>query len=198
MPDHSLSDLVALTGLSPRTIRYYITEGLVPSPGREGAGTRYPDSTLARLRVIGSLKDAHLSLAEIRSHLHELSGDELTELATRPRQSAVRESALDYVRGILEAGPTRSTSRAATGSGVAGRPAPSAAPALAQIAPPAATNASEPTSSIYPTAERSEWERIGLGDGIELHVRRPLSRQGNRMVERLVAFAGQLQGQDPL
>ncbi len=44
--------------------------------------------------------------------------------------------------------------------------------------------------------ERSQWERIALTPDIELHVRRPLSRRDNRLVERLIAFARQLQGED--
>ena len=41
--------------------------------------------------------------------------------------------------------------------------------------------------------ERSQWERIAITTDIELHVRRPLTRTDNRLVERLLAFARQLQ-----
>jgi hypothetical protein len=44
--------------------------------------------------------------------------------------------------------------------------------------------------------ERSAWERISLGPDIELHVRRPLSRRDNRQVDRLIAFARQLQEEE--
>ncbi len=39
---------------------------------------------------------------------------------------------------------------------------------------------------------RSQWDRIALAPDIELHVRRPLARRQNRMVERLIALARQL------
>ena len=44
--------------------------------------------------------------------------------------------------------------------------------------------------------QRSTWEHVVITPDIELHLRRPLSRRDNRMVERLIAFARQLQGED--
>jgi hypothetical protein len=38
----------------------------------------------------------------------------------------------------------------------------------------------------------SQWERIVLNDDLELHIRRPLSRERNRFVDRLLAFAKQM------
>lgn len=55
-----------------------------------------------------------------------------------------------------------------------------------------------PAPTVPPSSgERSQWDRIALADGIELHVRRPLSHRDDRLVERLVAFAGELQKEDP-
>jgi hypothetical protein len=44
---------------------------------------------------------------------------------------------------------------------------------------------------------RSTWERIALTRDVELHVRRPLSRDQNRLVERLIQLAGELTREDP-
>ena len=38
-------------------------------------------------------------------------------------------------------------------------------------------------------AERSQWERYTLADGMELHVRRPLSRVEQRRLDKLMAAA---------
>ena len=46
-----------------------------------------------------------------------------------------------------------------------------------------------PSSPLSGSSDRSQWERIRLDDDIELHVRRPLSREQNRLVERLLAEA---------
>ena len=40
--------------------------------------------------------------------------------------------------------------------------------------------------------ERSTWERIPLAADLELHVRRPLDRETNRRLDRLLAFAREL------
>jgi DNA-binding transcriptional MerR regulator len=222
MPDYTLAELAALTGLSIRTIRFYMAQGLIASPGREGRATRYPEATLARLRLICSLRDAHQPLAEIRRRLEELSDAEVLALATAmPEPPPPPTSALEFVRGLLAGG-----SRDPFGGGVLARrltdlperPAPggpsahgepSAAPlslpALrheadaygppARRRPAAAYRLSDYPEPPKPPAvtERSHWERFVVGPDIEIHVRRPLSKPGNRTAERLIAFARQLQ-----
>lgn len=37
--------------------------------------------------------------------------------------------------------------------------------------------------------DRSTWERIALAPDIELHVRRPMSRPENKLVDRLIEYA---------
>lgn len=64
-----LDELAQRTGVSPRTVRYYIAQGLLPSPGRLGPMTRYGREHLDRLRLIKQLQEERLSLAEIRSRL---------------------------------------------------------------------------------------------------------------------------------
>ena len=226
MPDYSMSELASLTGLPPRTIRYYIAEGMVRPPGREGAATRYPESTLARLRLIAKLRDAHLPLAEIRSRLAELTDEQAVELSTQAlTPPVVSESALDYIRGVLaerpplmaadviafygSAVPATSASTAVPPgppSAAGPMPAPMAGPAVEArfrqarfLHRQAAFAPNMPSAGVLPpaeTSERSEWERIELGDGIELHLRRPPNGRQNRTVERLVALARQLQKED--
>jgi DNA-binding transcriptional MerR regulator len=233
MPIYSLAELAALTGLPPRTIRYYVAEGLIPSPGREGPGTRYPESTLARLRLIARLRDAHQPLAEIKSRLKALGEDELVALLAEPSPEPPSDSAIDYIRGVLGertrgtapgisspmmASPLTPAQAPMAMAFLAQAPEPAQTPQPAQTPRPAAPSnpavplsiapistpavLSSPTAASNPEAsqafDRSQWDRISLAEGIELHVRRPMSRRDNRMVDRLVAFARQLQGEDPL
>lgn len=72
-------------------------------------------------------------------------------------------------------------------------PAPSSASdyvrsVLGAGAPPVA---SEPPAQPH-VGNRSVWERIHLAPELELHVRRPLDRQRQRQLDRLLAFAKQL------
>lgn len=66
---YRLSELADAAGVTPRTVRYYIAQGLLSSPGRLGAGTRYGSEHLDRLRLIRRLQDEGLSLSEIRDRL---------------------------------------------------------------------------------------------------------------------------------
>ena len=67
-----LAELAAATGVSSRTIRYYIAEGLLPPPEGVGPaavyGAAYPD----RLALIATLKERYLPLREIAARMREL------------------------------------------------------------------------------------------------------------------------------
>jgi hypothetical protein len=67
-----------------------------------------------------------------------------------------------------------------------GIPAP---PSAAEPAPRAAEPA---PASPPPLPDRSTWERIALAPDLELHVRRPLSRIQNKLLERLLELARKL------
>jgi DNA-binding transcriptional MerR regulator len=219
---YSLQDLADLADVSPRTIRYYVAQGLLPSPGQVGPGARYTDGHLARLRLIRRLQREHLPLADIRTRLAGLDDATILGLVEAEAPGPPDGSALDYVRSVLG------------GPGMAGRPATRAdglvAPAsraipgmpltraqlhhLAEPAPPAAAEASAPyvvgritlpgetpplpaTTPPEPATQRSQWDRVTLTPDIELNIRRPLSRQQNKRVERLIAIARELLEEEP-
>ena len=54
--EYTISELASLAGVTPRTIRYYISIGLLPSPAQVGPKTAYGDGYLQRLRLIRKLK----------------------------------------------------------------------------------------------------------------------------------------------
>ncbi|MFM2106734.1 MAG: hypothetical protein RL338_1766 [Chloroflexota bacterium] len=209
MNDHTLSELAALTGIPARTIRYYIGQGLLPPAATAGRGARYPAVALARLRLIARMRDEHLPLAEIRRRLGQLGDAEVELLAAEPAVEPPAGSALDYVRAVLGQAPAagRTAERPAAYAAVPGAAPPAPGPGepgegLVEVAPNFLRMASGAFLGVAAApmpkgrqAERSHWERIVLGEGIELHVRRPLSRRENRLVERLIAFADQLKGE---
>lgn len=62
-----IGDLAQRAEVTPRTVRYYESIGLLPPGEREGQGQHYyTEETLARLRKIDQLKHLGLSLDEIR------------------------------------------------------------------------------------------------------------------------------------
>jgi DNA-binding transcriptional MerR regulator len=203
MSEHTISELSALSGISVRTIRFYLAQGLIPSAGKEGSATRYPEATLARLRLLTRLRNAHLPLAEIRKQLLALSDDQALTLAETPAEPQPSGTALDYVRSVLGGSrPDLATPRPAR-EALRSMVTPSAAPApamgLLRRADLHAPPAQEPAGpgDTTPLGQRSQWERVAITSDIELHLRRPLSRRDNRLVERLIAFARQLQEEQP-
>ncbi|HZW02420.1 MAG TPA: MerR family transcriptional regulator, partial [Anaerolineaceae bacterium] len=58
--DYLIHELADLAGVSIRTIRYYINEGLLPAPDARGRYSTYREEYLDRLRLIRKLKDAFL------------------------------------------------------------------------------------------------------------------------------------------
>src|SRR5690349_2160228 len=64
----SLSELAALTGVAPRTLRLYLQRGVLPRPPFAGTATRYQRRELLWLLATRRLLETEkLSLAEIRA-----------------------------------------------------------------------------------------------------------------------------------
>jgi DNA-binding transcriptional MerR regulator len=188
---YSIADLARLADVTVRTIRYYQTEGLLDAPGTPGPGPKYDDRDLARLRLIRRLQREHLPLAEIRRRLEQLPDEAIETLMAQRAEPEVApaDSALDYIRRVLE--PRR---------GVAEARAPfvrSLARRLSVAAPEPPLAAAPPTTPEPRLPERSQWERITLATDVELHVRRPLPRPLAKQVDRLVSIARDLLEEDP-
>jgi DNA-binding transcriptional MerR regulator len=65
---YSIDDIVNLTGISRRTIRYYVQERLIDPPAGRGRGGFYYDSHLNALQQIKDLQEKGLSIAAIRAY----------------------------------------------------------------------------------------------------------------------------------
>lgn len=186
--EYSLQELAQLTGVTPRTIRYYIAQGLLPAPSQAGPAARYSDTHLERIRIIKKLQSAHLPLAEIRNQLRGMPEEEIATIA-ESGPAPQMDSASDYIRDLL--GKPAATRFRLSPSAPAAMPSMKGA---AEVAP-------LPTKEDVKESERAQlgraqWERISLNPDIELHIRRPLTRQLNKRVERLITIARQLLEED--
>lgn len=64
-----VDELAVLGGVSRRTVRFYVQEGLLPAPLGVGRGRHYGPEHLARLLEVKALQERGRSLAEIRDAL---------------------------------------------------------------------------------------------------------------------------------
>ena len=168
-----IGEFAAAAGVSARTVRYYIVEGLLPPPEGAGMGAMYGPAHLDRLRLILRLKDAYLPLREIRRQLTGLDDEqvrqrlqELETAATRvrsrgapapPREDTVpatdrADTAAAYLQRIArpDTGPARrvADSGPAFGMTASARAAPN--PSSPVPPQPSAPPPANPDAPVYP------------------------------------------------
>lgn len=101
----TISELAAAADVTPRTIRYYTAEGLLPPPETRGKYALYGEEHLNRLRLIAQLKAAYLPLNEIRARIERLTSDQVAQLLTEygemPHEPA-STSAAGYIAQVLQ------------------------------------------------------------------------------------------------
>lgn len=175
---YSLKEVAAQIGVELRVLRSWMGHPyrILPGFGR-GSGTRYPQAFLDRAKLAQRLRDEHLPLAEVANRLRGVPDEELERLllgspAVSGRTS--KGSAADYAAAVLN-------SRGVTVSMLA-----QSLPTLQQLSP----------LKRQPLA-RVSWERIPLSDAVEVHARRPMTREENRLLDNLLEEAERIFGPRP-
>jgi len=107
--EFTIEELAQRVGVPLRTIRYYITEGLLPGPGGRGKAAFYSEEHLLRLRLIRRLVEQRVPLSQIRERLSRLSAEDVRTLVIEQDQImedlrwAARELApKEYVSELLK------------------------------------------------------------------------------------------------
>ena len=100
---YTIGDLADAAGTTPRTIRYYTAEGLLPPPDTRGRYALYSQEHLDRLRLIARLKDAYLPLGEIKARMEQLSSGEIRHLLADygGQPAPTPASAAEYITQVL-------------------------------------------------------------------------------------------------
>lgn len=70
----SLNELAKKSGVAERTIRYYISRGLLPGPMRGGRGAEYTQEHLAGIQKVRRLQSGGMTLAEIEYQFAQQAG----------------------------------------------------------------------------------------------------------------------------
>jgi DNA-binding transcriptional MerR regulator len=71
---YSIDELADLGGVSRRTVRFYVQEGLLPAPLGVGRGSHYDRTHLERLLEVKAEQEAGRSLDDIRTRRRPSSG----------------------------------------------------------------------------------------------------------------------------
>ena len=182
---YSLKEVATQVGVELRVLRswmgspYRILRGV----GR-GSGARYSQHFRDRAMLAQRLRTENVTLGEIAKRLSGIPDEELEQLlagGVGAMQQKGRGSAADYAAAAL-------SSRGMFTSALQQRMAGHSATRSQQV--PAATTSQR-------AGARVNWERITLSDGVEIHVRRPMNREENRLLERLLEEAERIFGLRP-
>ena len=130
-----------------RTIRYYMTEGLIQTPGeRQGTASVFNYLNLLQLLTVKKLQAEHLPIRKIRELVAGKSEQEL-ELMLGVRGGGGRKTeAKQYLETLLASAPSKPPSQS-----------------LRQVdaAPP----------PPQPSSQSHSWQRVEIEPGLELHIR---------------------------
>ena len=121
-----LEELSKRTGVEPRTLRSWVSEGLLAPPFRPGRGARYPAANADRALAVRALKELHgLSLAEIGHRFMMATDDQIREWALEAGPTSVpRGSAREYLSRIRARSASPEPAQPAMDISLEGMPSP--------------------------------------------------------------------------
>jgi DNA-binding transcriptional MerR regulator len=180
--EFSIEDLAQHSGLSVRTVRYYMQQGLLPGPDTAGKYASYSRRHLDHLAMVQRLKRLHLPLKEIQHLIATMSPGDMHQLLHMQDQMARKKlsikdqalgidgisSAVDYIEGLAR--------RQARVKHIAESPSVYA----------------QPPAPAPGSPER--WSKIRLAEGVELNVREQESRALRDEINQLIAAARNIFG----
>lgn len=176
--EYAIGELAELTGVTPRTIRYYVSIGLLPSPEQAGPRTRYTEGHLKRLRLIRQLQRQHLPLAEISDHIARLDDEAVVAALDSGVAARPSDSALDYILRLQGEQARRPSERKEI--------TPAATPAIAR-------GLAEPAAAYQPPLDtRTRWERVPLSESVELHIRQPMDPRMRKQIEHYIRLGREM------
>jgi DNA-binding transcriptional MerR regulator len=190
MAEYSLTELTDAAGVSVRTVRYYVAEGLLPPPVSAGPKSHYTRAHLDRLRLIGQLKASYLPLREIRRHLTQLDDEEVRQLVETAEADA-SPAAQGSPRGRLLADMQLQQQPHPEPQPP---PIDSAADYLSRVMNRNRTPAPRPSPPPITHAQASTWRRVPLGDDAELLIREEAYHRKQERIDWLIDWARKVLG----
>ena len=180
----TIEELAESVDVSVRTVRFYITEGLIPGPGSRGKGATYGEEHLAKLALVRRLAERRVPLSDIREQISRLSLAEVRDLLEEEdlreaqlNQAEQSPSPKEYVSELMRPNWERS------------RPGPTddslIRPMSERRQASSLRNGTSPGESSPPGPRRERWYRWELVPGVELHVSQDASKRFRDLIRRL-------------
>lgn len=94
----TLDELSKAAGTSPRTVRFYILNGLLAPPVGSGPAARYPVGNVARLQLIRAMQDDGIQLGKVGILLESLSDVEVQKQLDMLSAPSTRQEELPLSR----------------------------------------------------------------------------------------------------
>jgi DNA-binding transcriptional MerR regulator len=200
----TLEDLVKLSGLPLRTLRFYIQEGILQGPDTHGKYARYSQQHLDRLKLIQRLKNLRLPIQEIRHLLNNMTPEEISQIreyqdvlkpsmdmnlynhSNKSTPPAPGSSALEYIHD-LERGRENINS-----FNFHAAKAPMPQMPIEDDYSPKIIKKRE-TKEVK---DQETWKRVAIYEGIELNVREPMTSEEEEKVKKLIEMAQKLFGEN--
>ncbi len=195
---YTIGKLAEAAATTPRTIRYYTTENLLPPPRIGGRVAIYTEAHRNRLLLIQRLKNAFLPLDAIRTQLAEMTDAQVENLlagGTDAPQSDTPNAIEQRLRIQMtgphsERGGAEYVAQILAVSGQAQMESPDApktkrALLVSPVFRPA--ESADEAGGMAAREGRAVWERIALAGGAELHVPIPEDRAGREILEARIA-----------
>jgi DNA-binding transcriptional MerR regulator len=167
-----IGELAEKAGVSVRTIRYYVSEGLLPSPQTRGRYTVYDEEYLERIRLIKRLKDAFLPIKEIRGMLDTKTPQEIEEfLKIYEENRPAVSDALSYIAALKGISKPNQIFEKRMSSMEAPEPPPAdSTPRFSPSIDEPKKKAETQRSGLQESPYAEQFYRFIIQPGVELHV----------------------------
>ncbi|MCJ7696356.1 MAG: MerR family transcriptional regulator [Anaerolineaceae bacterium] len=198
--DLTLEDLAKQSGLSIRTLRFYIQEGLLPGPDTRGKYASYSRQHIEQLELIQRLKARYLPLQHIRQLLENMSPadinkmlqlqesvspsneEKIIEKLDDPQSAIAGARALDYIKSLEQSHEIIQEMQ----------PSYSPQPVRKNQKTKRNTTSVESKKKIVQATREESWHRIKLTKGVELHIRSSREKENKEEINTLIEFARNL------
>ncbi len=174
----TIGTLARESGVTPRTIRYYTSKGLLPLPAGSGQYRIYGREHLVRLNLIKRLKAEYLPLEVIHDALQTVEITEMEKILESCDSPLKRSNSERFLPDLLESISEEGSEDSTDG-----------------FTPDSKETRDTRKTDTNPTrtgAIALPWHRVTLEDGIELHYRTTSNPKKAKFVQDVVTLSMKL------